>query len=88
MLVALLEQTTRETMCCRLVVAVENETYSWLGDLYSQTKYKSFNYTKWGVGNVSMLDVLLQHRHLKEDMIASYVHVTTVTCVNSGSNIN
>jgi len=59
-----------------------------LDDLYSQTKYKSFNFTKWGVGNVSMLDVLLQHRHLKEDMIASYVHDTTVSCFNSGVNTN
>ncbi|KAK2188087.1 hypothetical protein NP493_144g03028 [Ridgeia piscesae] len=38
--------------------------------MYNRDDISTFDYTKWDVGNVSMRDVYLQHRHLKEDMIA------------------
>ena len=61
------------TNCSRLAAAAENGSFHWLDDMYNRNDISTFNYTKWGVGNVSMRDVYLQHRHLKEDMIASYV---------------
>ncbi|KAK2165626.1 hypothetical protein NP493_1354g00003 [Ridgeia piscesae] len=37
--------------------------------MYSRTDKSTFNYTKWGVGNLSMCDVYLQFAHLAEEMI-------------------
>ena len=41
--------------------------------MFSQTNVSTFNYTAWGVGNVSMMDVYLKNKHRKEDMIVRYV---------------
>ncbi|KAI0236999.1 hypothetical protein LSAT2_012493 [Lamellibrachia satsuma] len=39
--------------------------------MYNRTNISTFNYTKWGVSDQSMLDVYRLHAHRKEDMIAS-----------------
>ena len=56
---------------CRLTAAADNDMYLWLDDMYRLTNLSTFDYTAWGVGNVSMRDVYLRNRHPKEDMIAS-----------------
>ena len=45
--------------------------YLWLDNMYGLTNLSTFNYTARGVGNVSMRDVYLSNKHLKEDMIVS-----------------
>ncbi|KAK2172938.1 hypothetical protein NP493_919g01054 [Ridgeia piscesae] len=56
----------------RLVAAADNDMYEWLADMFSQTNVSTFNYTAWGVGNVSMMDVYLKNKHRKEDMIVRW----------------
>ena len=65
----LLHMMTFEFDCCRLVAAADNDMYPWLDDMFSRTNLSTFNYTAWGVGNVSMIDIYLQNKHRKEDMI-------------------
>ena len=45
--------------------------YLWLDKMYGLTNLSTFNYTARGVDNVSMRDVFLRNKHLKEDMIVS-----------------
>ena len=37
--------------------------------MYSWRNLSRFDYSEWGVGNVSMMDIYLQNIHHKEDMI-------------------
>ena len=43
--------------------------YFWLDAMYASNDVTRFNYTQWGVGNMSMLHVLQATAHRKEDLI-------------------
>ncbi|KAI0209574.1 hypothetical protein LSAT2_005730 [Lamellibrachia satsuma] len=50
-------------------VAAEHGMYAWLDAMYATGDVSRFNYSHWGVGNVSLLSVLETTAHTKQDLI-------------------
>ncbi|KAK2153068.1 hypothetical protein NP493_2364g00001 [Ridgeia piscesae] len=61
--------------------------YLWLNDMYGLTNLSTFDYTARGIGNVSMRDVYLSNKHLKEDMIISCSWKGKL-CTHEGFNLS